>query len=72
MACSNSVRALSSVMDSHPCARVTDDAVWIDSLAQANFLDKSFGIVPTDYPQLVVLSARKKRCSIIARTVSAC
>mmetsp|Transcript_408 Transcript_408/g.763 ORF Transcript_408/g.763 Transcript_408/m.763 type:complete len:715 (+) Transcript_408:45-2189(+) len=37
---------------------------WINSATQADFLDKAFGISPQDYPQLVVLSATKKRFAL--------
>lgn len=35
--------------------------VWIESLSQATFLDQSFGIQPAEYPQVIVLSAKKKQ-----------
>lgn len=35
--------------------------VWIESLSQSTFLDQSFGIQPAEYPQLIVLSAKKKQ-----------
>jgi hypothetical protein len=35
--------------------------VWIESLSQQAFLDQSFGIQPAEYPQVIVLSARKKQ-----------
>ena len=47
-------------------------AAWIDSLQQTKFLDKAFGIVPTDYPQLIVLSGRKNRSETVPPVVGSC
>lgn len=34
---------------------------WIDGMKQADFISKSFGLTPQDYPQVVVLAGRKPR-----------
>jgi len=44
---------------------------WIDSQQQKKFLKDAFGMDPVEYPQVVVMSPRKKRYSLLVGSFSA-